>query len=278
MSTSRTWRPRPRRTPKTWRRSWSRTRRRTACSKRRSSGSAPSCTCTAARCLPGHPVVPVGGDQTIGPISAAPFGSASILLISWAYIAMMGPAGLKRASEVAILSANYVAERLHAHFPVFYRGKRGRVAHECILDTRSVKRTAGIEAEDIAKRLMDFGFHAPTMSFPIAGTLMVEPTESEPKGELDRFCDAMIAIRAEIRAVEEGRASRDDNPLKNAPHTALTVTASEWTHPYSREQAAFPTAATRARKFWPAVGRINNAQGDRHLVCTCPPLESYSST
>jgi glycine dehydrogenase len=229
-----------------------------------------------AKFLPGHPVVPVGGEATIGPISAAPFGSASILLISWAYIAMMGPAGLKRASEVAILSANYVAERLHAHFPVFYRGKRGRVAHECILDTRSVKRTAGIEAEDIAKRLMDFGFHAPTMSFPIAGTLMVEPTESEPKGELDRFCEAMIAIREEIRAVEEGRASRDDNPLKHAPHTSDAIAAEAWTHPYSREQAAFPLPWVRGWKFWPFVGRINNAFGDRNLVCTCPPIEAYA--
>ncbi len=229
-----------------------------------------------AKFLPRHPVVPVGGDLGIGPISAAPWGSASILLISWAYIAMMGAEGLKRASEVAILSANYVAERLHPHFPVFYRGKRGRVAHECILDTRGAKRTAGVEVDDIAKRLIDFGFHAPTMSFPIAGTLMVEPTESESKPELDRFCDAMIAIREEIRAIEETRMPRDDNPLKHAPHTAAAVTASEWRHPYSREQAAFPAAWTRARKFWPAVARINNAQGDRHLVCTCPPVESYT--
>jgi glycine dehydrogenase len=229
-----------------------------------------------ARFLPGHPVISVGGDQTIGPISAAPFGSASILLISWAYIAMMGPAGLKRASQVAILSANYIADRLHPHFPVIYRGKRGRVAHECILDTRSVKRTAGIEAEDIAKRLMDFGFHAPTMSFPIAGTLMVEPTESEPRAELDRFCEAMIAIREEIRAIEEGRASREDNPLKHAPHTGDVIASSSWTHPYSREQAAFPLPWVRAWKFWPFVGRINNAYGDRNLVCTCPPVESYA--
>jgi glycine dehydrogenase len=230
-----------------------------------------------AKFLPRHPVVAVGGEQGIGAISAAPWGSASILLISWAYIAMMGAAGLKHASEVAILSANYVAERLHPHFPVFYRGKRGRVAHECILDTRGVKRSAGIEVDDIAKRLMDFGFHAPTMSFPIAGTLMVEPTESEPRAELDRFCDAMIAIREEIRAVEEGRLPRDDNPLKHAPHTAQAVVASDWLHPYSREQAAFPADWTRARKFWPAVGRINNAHGDRHLVCTCPPVESYAA-
>jgi glycine dehydrogenase len=234
-----------------------------------------------AKFLPRHPValgVPVGGEQGIGAVSAAPWGSASILLISWAYIAMMGPDGLKRASEVAILSANYVAERLHPHFPVFYRGKRGRVAHECILDTRGVKRTAGIEVDDIAKRLMDYGFHAPTMSFPIAGTLMVEPTESEPKAELDRFCDAIRSIRAEIRAVEEGAASREDNLLKHAPHTAEAIASSNWRHPYSREEAAFPAEWTRGRKFWPSVGRINNAQGDRHLVCTCPPVESYSAT
>jgi glycine dehydrogenase len=234
-----------------------------------------------AKFLPGHPVVPVGGDllgkESIGPVSAAPWGSASILLISWAYISMMGAAGLKRATEVAILSANYVAERLHPHFPVFYRGKRGRVAHECILDTRGVKRTAGIEVDDVAKRLMDFGFHAPTMSFPIAGTLMVEPTESEPKAELDRFCEAMIAIRAEIKAIEDGRLPRDDNPLKHAPHTAEAIASSEWKHPYPREQAAFPAPWTRARKFWPPVARINNAQGDRHLVCTCPPIEAYAA-
>jgi glycine dehydrogenase len=229
--------------------------------------------------LPGHPLgrlgSPVGGDATIGPISAAPWGSASILLISWTYIAMMGPDGLKRASEVAILSANYVAERLHPHFPVFYRGKRGRVAHECILDTRGVKRTAGIEVDDVAKRLMDYGFHAPTMSFPIAGTLMVEPTESESLAELDRFCEAVIAIRDEIRDVEEGLIARDDNPLKHAPHTAEAIVATHWSHPYSREQAAFPAAWTRTRKFWPAVGRINNAHGDRNLVCTCAPIEDY---
>jgi glycine dehydrogenase len=226
-----------------------------------------------AKFLPSHPVVRTGGDDSIGAISAAPWGSASILLISWAYIAMMGPAGLKRASQVAILNANYVADRLHPHFSVFYRGNRGRVAHECILDTRGVKRTAGIDVDDIAKRLMDYGFHAPTMSFPIAGTLMVEPTESESKPELDRFCDAMAAIRAEIDAVERGQMPRDDNPLKHAPHTADAIAASDWNHPYSREQAAFPAPWTRAHKFWPSVARINNAQGDRHLVCVCPPVE-----
>ncbi len=230
-----------------------------------------------AKYLPRHPVVPVGGEQGIGAVSAAPWGSASILLISWAYIAMMGPDGLKRASEIAILNANYVADRLHPHFPVFFRGKRGRVAHECILDTRGVKRTAGIEVDDIAKRLMDYGFHAPTMSFPIAGTLMVEPTESETQGELDRFCEAMVGIREEIRAIEEGKLPRDDNPLKHAPHTAEAIASSDWKHPYSRETAAFPSSATRARKFWPAVGRVNNAQGDRNLMCTCPPIEAYTT-
>jgi len=235
-----------------------------------------------AKFLPGHPfgrpgpVGAVGGDESIGPVSAAPWGSASILLISWSYIALMGAEGLKRATEVAILSANYVAERMHPHFPVFYRGKRGRVAHECILDTRGVKRTAGIEVDDIAKRLVDFGFHAPTMSFPIPGTLMVEPTESEPKAELDRFCDAMIAIREEIRAVEENRLPRDNNPLKHAPHTAEALASSDWPHPYTREQAAFPAPWTRVRKFWPAVGRINNAHGDRNLMCSCPPVETYT--
>jgi glycine dehydrogenase len=230
-----------------------------------------------AKFLPRHPVVPVGGEQGIGAVSAAPWGSASILLISWAYIAMMGAAGLRHASEIAILNANYVADRLHPHFPVFYRGKRSRVAHECILDTRGVKRTAGIDVDDIAKRLMDYGFHAPTMSFPIAGTLMVEPTESESLRELDRFCEAMVKIRAEIRAIEDGTMPRDDNPLKHAPHTAGAIAADEWKHPYSREVAAFPAEWTRARKFWPTVGRINNAQGDRHLVCTCPPVEAYAN-
>jgi glycine dehydrogenase len=228
-----------------------------------------------AKFLPRHPVIAVGGEQGIGPISAAPWGSASILLISWAYIAMMGPDGLKRASEIAILNANYVADRLHPHYPVAYRGKRGRVAHECILDTRGVKRTAGIEVDDIAKRLMDYGFHAPTMSFPIAGTLMVEPTESESKAELDRFCEAMQSIRAEIRDVEEGKLPREDNPLKHAPHTAEAIASGAWAHAYSRETAAFPASWTRARKFWPSVGRINNAHGDRNLMCTCPPIEAY---
>jgi glycine dehydrogenase len=184
----------------------------------------------------------------------------------------MGAAGLRRASEIAILNANYIADRLHAHYPVCFRGKRGHVAHECIVDTRAVKRTAGIDVDDIAKRLMDYGYHAPTMSFPIPGTLMVEPTECESQQELDRFCDAMIAIRAEIAEIEEGRAPRDDNTLKQAPHTASAVLTEHWMHPYSREKAAFPTEWVRDHKRWPFVGRIQNAVGDRNLICTCPPV------
>ncbi len=225
--------------------------------------------------LPNHPVVEVGGDHSMGAVAAAPWGSASILPISWMYIALMGPIGLKRASEVAILNANYMAARLQDHYPVLYRGDRGRVAHELIVDIRPFETSADIGAEDIAKRLMDYGFHAPTMSFPVPGTLMIEPTESECKTELDRFCDAMIAIREEIREIEAGRSDREDNPLHNAPHTAAMVTASEWTHPYSREVAAFPAPWTRESKFWPSVGRIDNAWGDRNLICTCPPIESY---
>ncbi len=225
--------------------------------------------------LPSHPVITTGGNHAIGPISAAPYGSASILLISWAYIKMMGFDGLREATRCAILSANYIAKKLSGSFEVLYRGKTGMVAHECILDLRPLK-SAGIEAEDIAKRLMDYGFHAPTLSFPVAGTLMVEPTESEPRAELDRFCEAMLAIAGEVASVQEGRWPRDDNPLKNAPHTALVATASEWSHPYSREQAVFPTASTRASKYWPPVGRVNNVLGDRKLVCTCPPVSDYA--
>ncbi len=227
--------------------------------------------------LPGHPVVHVGGGEAIGPVSAAPWGSASILPIPWMYIAMMGADGLKTATEVAILNANYMMARLKDHYPVLYRGEKGRVAHEFILDLRPFKATAGVEAEDMAKRLMDFSFHAPTMSFPVPGTLMIEPTESESKAELDRFCDAMIAIREEIRAIEDGRIDRNDNALKNAPHTAEDVTSSDWSHPYTREQAAFPAPWVKERKFWPYVGRIDNAWGDRNLMCLCPPVESYES-
>jgi glycine dehydrogenase len=186
---------------------------------------------------------------------------------------MMGGEGLTRATEVAILAANYMAKRLEGHYQVVYTGKNGRVAHEFIVDCRPFKKSAGVEAEDLAKRLMDYGFHAPTLSFPIPGTLMIEPTESEAKGELDRLCDALIAIRDEIRAIEEGRMDRSDNPLKNAPHTAAAISATSWGHPYSREEAAFPAPWTREHKFWPPVARIDNAYGDRNLVCTCPPMD-----
>ncbi|WP_345786945.1 aminomethyl-transferring glycine dehydrogenase [Gemmatimonas aurantiaca] len=226
--------------------------------------------------LPTHPVVPVSGDQAIGPVSAGPWGSASILPISYVYIKLMGGEGLALATKIAILNANYIAKQLEAHYPVLYRGQNGLVAHECILDTRGVK-AAGIEAEDLAKRLMDYGFHAPTLSFPVAGTLMVEPTESESKAELDRFIEAMIGIRGEIAAVERGDADREDNVLKNAPHTAAHCTSDTWTHPYSRQQAAYPTSWTRDRKFWPAVRRVESAYGDRNLICACPPVEEYSA-
>jgi glycine dehydrogenase len=191
------------------------------------------------------------------------------------YIALMGPQGLRRASEVAILNANYMAKRLETHYPIVFTGKSGHVAHEFIVDVRPFKKTADIEVDDIAKRLMDYGFHAPTMSFPVAGTLMIEPTESEPKAELDRFCDAMIAIREEIRAIEEGRADRADNPLKMAPHTVRETTANEWPHAYGREEAAFPAPWVRAHKFWPFVARIDNTYGDRNLICSCPSVEAY---
>jgi glycine dehydrogenase len=227
--------------------------------------------------LPGHPVVRTGGSEAIGPISAAPWGSASILLISWAYIRMMGGAGLTRATEAAILNANYIAARLDPHYPVVYRGKQGRVAHECIIDLRPLKKSAGVEAEDVAKRLMDYGFHAPTMSFPIPGTLMIEPTESEPRAELDRFCEAMIAIRREIAEIEGGAQPHEDNLLKNAPHTAEALLAAEWKHPYSRDRAAYPLPWLRGNKFWPPVGRLNNVLGDRQFVCACPPIESYGA-
>src|SRR5216684_1272883 len=225
--------------------------------------------------LPGHPVVPVGGDRAIGPVSAAPWGSASILIISWAYIKMMGAEGLTQATRIAILNANYIARRLDQHFPVLYKGKHGFVAHECIVDLRKVKRDAGIEVDDVAKRLMDYGFHAPTTSFPVIGTLMIEPTESESKAELDRFCEAMIGIRSEIGEIAQGKASRENNVLKGAPHTAEVVTADEWDRPYSRQRAAFPAPWVRANKFWPTVGRLNHVYGDKNLMCSCPPLESY---
>ena len=216
------------------------------------------------------------GGGEVGNVAAAPLGSASILTITWMYIRMMGAEGLKRASEVAILNANYIVKRLDRYFPVLFKGKRGLVAHECILDLRQWK-SAGIEVEDVAKRLMDYGFHAPTISWPVAGTMMVEPTESEPKHELDRFCDAMIAIHAEIEAVARGQIDRENNLLKNAPHTAWQIASAKWDRPYSREQAAFPAPWTREHKFWPAVARIDNVYGDRNLFCSCPPVEEFDS-
>ncbi len=226
--------------------------------------------------LPGHTPAGLGTEQSAGAVSAAPFGSASILPISYLYIRMMGAEGLAYATKIAILNANYVAKRLADAYPVLYQGPNGTVAHECIVDPRPLKASAGIEVEDITKRLMDYGFHAPTVSFPVAGTLMIEPTESENKGELDRFCDAMLAIRAEVAQVERGELPRDDNPLKHAPHTASAVISDAWTHAYPREQAAFPTPEVRAAKFWPTVGRIESAFGDRNLVCSCPPMEEYA--
>jgi glycine dehydrogenase len=225
--------------------------------------------------LPGHPSQKVGGESAIGPVSAAPWGSASILTISWAYIALLGRRGVRRASEVAVLNANYMAKRLARSFDVLYRGAKGLVAHEFIIDLRALKRSTGVTEEDVAKRLIDYGFHAPTVSFPVPGTLMIEPTESEAKEELDRFCDALVSIRGEIDDIAVGITDREDNPLKNAPHTAAMVTADEWTHPYSRSVAAYPAAWSREHKFWPSVRRIDNAYGDRNLVCACPPLEAY---
>ncbi|MDP4796765.1 MAG: glycine dehydrogenase (aminomethyl-transferring), partial [Rhodospirillales bacterium] len=226
--------------------------------------------------LPGHPVVlETGSGNGEGAVSAAPWGSASILPISWAYIAMMGGQGLVKATQVAILNANYVAKRLHGYFETLYTGPGGLVAHECIIDTRPLLNAAHLSVDDIAKRLMDYGFHSPTMSWPVMHTLMMEPTESEPKEELDRFCDAMISIAGEISRIEAGEWSQEDNPLVHAPHTADVVMADQWTHAYAREVAAFPVSGLREDKYWPSVGRIDNAQGDRHLVCTCPTLDSY---
>ncbi len=226
--------------------------------------------------LPGHPVVPVGGPKGEDTVSAAPWGSASILPISLAYIKMMGGAGLTLATKVAILNANYVAHRLKEHYPVLYTGTEGRVAHECIIDPRPLRQSAGVEVEDIAKRLMDYGFHAPTVSFPVVGTLMIEPTESESKAELDRFCDALISIREEAREIELGIADRQDNVLKHAPHTLRRVTADEWTHGYGREKAAYPAPWTLVAKFWPSVGRVESAYGDRNLICSCVPTDAYA--
>jgi glycine dehydrogenase len=221
--------------------------------------------------LPGHPAQSEGR-HAVGPVSAAPYGSASLLVIPWLYCLMMGGVGLTQATEAAILNANYIAKRLDPHYPLLYKGRFGRVAHECIIDLRALKNRAGISVDDVAKRLIDYGFHAPTMSFPVVGTLMIEPTESESKTELDRFCDAMIAIHDEIRSIEQGRLPRDDNPLKNAPHTVLDLADERWEHPYSRKQACLPRGMPPAQKYWSPVNRIDNAYGDRNLICSCPPL------
>ena len=239
-------------------------------------GMGPICvTSELAPFLPGHPDLDTGAEQAIRAVSAAPYGSSSILLVSWAYIALLGRDGVRRATETAILNANYMANRLGGRFDVLYQGANGRVAHEFILDLRPLRKTSGITDEDVAKRLMDYGFHAPTMSFPVAGTMMVEPTESESQYELDRFCDALFAIRDEIEAVVSGEADPEDNALKNAPHTAAMLMAAEWGHGYSRERAAYPAPWTREHKYWPPVRRVNNAHGDRNLVCACPPVEAY---
>jgi glycine dehydrogenase len=222
--------------------------------------------------LPGHPL---HNDTPVGPVSAAPYGSAGILPISWAYIRMMGSDGLTAATEQAILSANYLARRLAPHYPVLYTGRGGLVAHECIIDLRQITKETGVTVDDVAKRLIDYGFHAPTMSFPVAGTLMIEPTESEDLAELDRFVDAMIAIRGEIAKVASGDYDKTDNPLRNAPHTAVSVTSDEWPHPYTRGEAAYPVPSLRDGKYWVPVRRIDQAYGDRNLVCSCPPLEAY---
>jgi glycine dehydrogenase len=226
--------------------------------------------------LPGHTVITIGGEKAIGAVSAAPWGSASILVISWMYIVMMGASGLTAATKIAILNANYIAKRLEGYYPVLYKGSNGYVAHECILDLRALKKSANIDIDDVAKRLMDYGFHAPTVSWPVAGTIMVEPTESESKEELDRFCDALIAIRGEIAEIEAGKMDIQDNLLKNAPHTAESLISGEWTHPYTREEAAYPAPWTRDNKFWVSVSRIDAAFGDRNFVCSCLPMDAYA--
>jgi glycine dehydrogenase len=222
-------------------------------------------------------VIETGGDEAIGPVSAAPYGSALILLISWAYIKMLGADGLTQASKTAILSANYVARRLSAHYDVVYRGPNDRVAHEFILDLRDFRREIDVNEQDVAKRLMDYGFHSPTMSWPVVGTLMIEPTESESKDELDRFCEAMTSIRSEIQAVEEGAVEAENSVLKQAPHTATLVSGDTWDAEYSRETAAFPSEWTRENKFWPSVRRVDDAYGDRNLFCSCPPVQAYEA-
>ena len=227
--------------------------------------------------LPGHPLVKTGGEKGIKAVSAAPWGSASILLISYGYIRMLGKSGVKNSTKIAILNANYMKARLEEHYPVLYTGEHGRVAHEMIIDLRQFK-PLNITAEDVAKRLIDYGFHAPTLSFPVAGTIMIEPTESEDKDELDRFCDALISIKSEIDAIASGKSDAEDNVLKNAPHTAAVITADDWDHNYTRQAAAYPLDYLKRNKFWPSVGRVDNAHGDRNLICTCPPLESYADS
>ncbi len=226
--------------------------------------------------LPGHPATDGGTPHPVGPVSAAPSGSASILTISYIYMLMMGGDGLQRATEVAILNANYIAARLDAHFPVLYRNHRGRVAHECIVDPRPLKTTCGVTVDDIAKRLIDYGFHAPTMSFPVPGTLMIEPTESESKTELDRFCDAMIAIRQEIAQIESGRFKVEASPLRHAPHTVHDIADDAWARAYTRAEGCFPDGISRTDKYWSPVGRVDNVYGDRNLVCSCPPVADYA--
>ena len=226
--------------------------------------------------LPGHPATDGAAPQPVGPVSAAPFGSASILTISYIYILMMSGEGLTRATELAILNANYIANRLDPHFPVLYRNAKGRVAHECIVDPRPLKTTSGVTVDDIAKRLIDYGFHAPTMSFPVPGTLMIEPTESESKAEIDRFIEAMIAIRQEIAEVEAGRWKIESSPLRHAPHTVHDIADKNWDRPYSRADGCFPAGTSRADKYWSPVGRVDNVYGDRNLVCSCPPIEDYA--
>jgi glycine dehydrogenase len=225
--------------------------------------------------LPGHPLVKIGSDKAINAVAAAPWGSASVLVISYAYIKMMGAEGLTFATKAAILNANYLKAKLEDHYPVLYSGTNGFCAHELIFDCRPFKASANVEVEDIAKRLMDYGFHAPTVSFPVPGTIMVEPTESESLRELDKFCNALIEIRKEIGEIEKGIVSKEDNALKNSPHTVEDVVNENWSHPYSREAAAFPTSEAKQNKFWPSVGRINNAFGDRNLVCSCVPISEY---
>jgi len=224
--------------------------------------------------LPGHPAN--GASHAVGPVSAAPWGSASILTISYVYMLMMGGEGLTRATEIAILNANYIASRLDAHFGVLYRNARGRVAHECIIDPRPLKQSCGVTVDDIAKRLIDYGFHAPTMSFPVPGTLMIEPTESESKAEIDRFCDAMIAIRGEIAGIEGGRFKIEASPLRHAPHTVHDIADDEWKRAYSRAEGCFPDGVSRTDKYWSPVGRVDNVYGDRNLVCSCPPVADYA--